>query len=515
MDYLMAIDLGSTSIKAMIFDLDGNCAASASQPTEKVTPAGHPDWVIWEPDQIWQGVATACREAVAALDDPSLIRGVAVTGMGMDGVPVDQEGRALYPFISWHDPRTAEQAQWWQEQVGSERTFAITGFPSWAITAVMRILWMKQHQAEIMSRAHKWLLIEDYINCRLSNVMATEPSMASCMLLMDQTKKQWSDELVQAAGLDIDLLPPIRANGSLLGPITASAAAETGIPQGTPVMLGGHDHICGALPLGLLRSGSVLDIIGTWESVQTVVAEPVLTPEIFQSEICMQSHVIPGAYVAWGGAVAGESLEWFKRELGKDAELQGESSAAVWDRLLAGLSDTHPGASGAMFLPHISAAGCPIGDTKSMGAFVGINARTRRDDLLRAVIEGLNYQFLHILEVMQKALGTSFDMVTVTGGVSQNEFWIQNKADMLGVPVTVSDVKDASPLGAALLVGLGLKLYTDADEAFARVQRSGKVYQPQKKLTQQYQQNFALYKQVYPALKPVNHGLFERFRSGA
>lgn len=515
MDYLMAIDLGSTSIKAMIFDLDGNCVGSGSQPTERVVPPEHPDWVIWEPDQIWQSVGRASQEAVAAVDDPSLIRGVAVTGMGMDGVPVDRTGQALYPFISWHDPRTAEQAQWWQEQVGSERTFSITGFPSWAITAVMRILWMKQHQADIMQQAYKWLLIEDYVNSRLCGVMATEPSMASCMLLMDQAKKEWSGELVEAAGLDMDLLPPIRANGTRLGPITSAAAAATGIPEGTPIVLGGHDHICGALPLGLLRSGSVLDLIGTWESVQTVVPEPVLTPEIFQSEVCMQSHVIPGAYVAWGGAVAGESLEWFKRELGKDAERSGDSAGAVWKRLLTGLTDTQPGAAGVMFLPHISAAGCPIGDTKSMGAFVGINAGTRRDDMLRAVIEGLNYQFLHILEVMQGALGTSFDMVTVTGGVSQNEFWIQNKADMLGIPVTVSEVKDASPLGAALVAGLGLKLYANPDEAFERVRRSGKVYQPHQELTAQYQQNFDLYKQVYPALKPVNHDLFARFRSGA
>ncbi|MHC4201971.1 MAG: FGGY family carbohydrate kinase, partial [Planctomycetota bacterium] len=123
MSYLMAIDLGSTSLKAVVYDLDGNLVASASRPTERVTPDGHPEWAIWEPDQIWQGAAAASKEAVSKLDDPSRIKGVAVTGMGMDGVPIDKDGKHLYPFISWHDPRTEPQAKWWRDTIGAERTF--------------------------------------------------------------------------------------------------------------------------------------------------------------------------------------------------------------------------------------------------------------------------------------------------------------------------------------------------------------------------------------------------------
>jgi len=507
MDYLMAIDLGSTSIKAIVFDLDGNRVASANRPTEKVTPPEHADWIMWDPGQIWSSVAAACQEAIDTVDNPALIRGVAVTGMGMDGVPVDGQGQALYPFISWHDARTAPQAQWWREHVGAERSFAITGFPSWAIMAAMRILWMKENHPEIMAQAHKWLLIEDFVNLKLSGVMGTDYSMASCMLLLDQARRQWSDELIETSGIDRTLLPDIQTSGTVLGPVTPEAATATGIPEGTPVVLGGHDHICATLPAGLFRKGAVLDIIGTWESVQTALTEPVLTPEILHADICMQSHVLPGGFIAWGGAPAGESLEWFRRELSV------RHDSTVWDTLLAGLERTEPGASGAMYLPHISAAGCPIGDAKSLGAFVGIHAQTTRNDLLRAVIEGLNYQFLHILEAMQAGLKTTFENITVTGGVSQNAFWIQNKADMLGLPVEVSDIKDASPLGAAMLVGLGLKLYSGIDEAYERVKSKGKRYVPRKNVTAWYRQNFEIYKRLYPALKPVHHALFDRFRA--
>ena len=153
MDYLMAIDLGSTSLKAVIYDLDGNRISSASRPTEKITPKDHPEWVTWEPDQIWQGGAAAAKEALSKIDDPALVKAVAVTGMGMDGVPIDKNGNHLYPFISWHDPRTAPQAEWWNEHVGAEKTFSIAGFPTWAITAAMRVLWMNQHEPEIMDKA--------------------------------------------------------------------------------------------------------------------------------------------------------------------------------------------------------------------------------------------------------------------------------------------------------------------------------------------------------------------------
>lgn len=514
MDYLMAIDLGSTTLKALVYDLDGNCVASANRPTEKVTPPDHHEWVTWDPDQIWSGAAAAASEAVAKLGDPSLIRGVAVTGMGMDGVPVDRDGNHLYPFISWHDPRTAPQAEWWKSTVGAERAFSITGFPAWAITGVMRVLWMKEHEPEIMAKAHKWLLIEDFLNFRLCGVMATDFSMASCMNLLDQRTQRWSDELLADSGIDPALLPAPRQSGTPLGKVTAEAAALTGLAEGTPVILGGHDHICGTLPSGVYKPGSALDVIGTWESVITTLSTPALTPAVHDAAVCMQSHVAKGMYAAWGGAVAGESIEWYRREFGFEAKLEAEQKGgSVWKYLLGELGNTEPGASGVFYLPHISAAGCPIDDNKSLGAFVGISNTATKADMLRAVIEGMNYQFLHIIESMGAAMDEPIDRMIVTGGVVQNEFWMQNKADMLGLPVEISEVEESTPLGAAMLAGLGLGLYGSIDEAYERVRRVGHTYQPDTTLTSFYRENFEIYKSIYPALKPVSHRIFDAFKN--
>ena len=512
MDYLMAIDLGSTSLKAMIYDLDGNIVSSASRATEKVIPDAHPAWVIWDPDQIWNDSAAAVKEALAGIENPTQVKAIAVTGMGMDGVPIDASGNHLYPFISWHDPRTAGQAQWWNENIGAEKTFAITGFPTWAITAAMRILWMKENEPEIMAAADKWLLIEDFVNYKLCGTIATDRSMASCMLLMNQVKHQWSDELLADSDIEKALLPQISQSGTVIGKVSDKASALTGLSTETTVVLGGHDHICGTLPVGAYKPGTLFDVIGTWESVITTIGSPVMNEVIRQSAICIQSHVAPNRYAAWGAAPSGESLEWFRKRFGFEAEHKAKTDGDVWKHLLASLEDTSPGASSVIFLPHLSAAGCPISDPKSLGAFVGISNTATHADMLRAVIEGINYQFLEICQAMESGLNCSFDNIIVSGGGSQNEFWLQNKADMLGLPIEVSNIKEASALGAAMLAGAAISLYKNLDEAYERVKKPGKVYKPDLELNAKYESLFKIYKSIYPALKPISNALFDRFK---
>ena len=514
MDYLVAIDLGSTSLKAVVYDLDGNTISSASRPTEKIQqdPKNHPEWIIWDPDQIWLGAAAATKEAISRIDKPSLVRGVAVTGMGMDGVPIDKNGAHLYPFISWHDPRTAPQAEWWTKNIGAERTFGITGFPVWAMTSVMRMLWMKEYEPAVMAKADKWLLIEDFLNYKLCGVIATDYTMASCTLLFDQKKLAWSDELIKASGIDRKLLPDPRQSGTLLGKVTATAAGLTGIPEGTPVILGGQDHICGTIPTGAYKPGTVLDVIGTWENVIAAVSEPTLTPVILNSGVCMQAHVVKGVYAPWGGSVAGESIEWFRKQFARDRH--EKDGLVPWDCLMKELDATQPGSGGVMYLPHITAAGCPVNDNKAMGAFAGISNTVSREQMLRAVIEGINYQFLDILSAMETAMNCKFTNIKVSGGAARHEFWMQNKADMIGLPVEVSDVPDASPLGVAAIAGLGLGLYADMDAAYNRVKRTGRVYNPRLDLTEKYRRYYTIYKQMYPALRSISHSLFETKTEG-
>ena len=500
MEYLVGIDLGSTSLKAVVYDARGNVAASAARPTERFHPeAAHPEWTVWQPEQIWGGTAAALREAVAKLGDPGAIKGVAVTGMGMDGVPIDLGGRWLYPFISWLDPRTAPQLEWWKANIGAEKVFSIGGNPLWAINSALRILWMKEHVPAILARTDKWLLIEDFLNFMLCGRRATDYSMASCTLLFDQKRLAWSDEMLRLAGIDRRLMPDAFPAGTILGEVTPAAAKATGLAAGTPVVLGGHDHLCGAIPVGAFRPGVVLDVTGTWEIVSATIARPVLTPAVHKAGLTIQAHVARGVYAAWASTPAGEALEWFRKQFGGETD-----GGADWGLLMATAAQSAPGAGGVLFLPHLSGATCPVVDPHSRGGFVGLRSMTTRGDMVRAIIEGLDYQFLDMVNSFEAGLGTRAERIIAVGGAIRNEFWMQNKADVVGKPIEVPQVEEATPLGAAILAGIGTGVFKDEQDAYEKVCRPGRTYRPDPAMTRVYAQGFEAYKKLYPALSGIS-----------
>lgn len=513
MDYLMGIDLGSTSLKAVIYDLHGNPVASGSHPTERYNPyPDHPEWTVWQPEQIWEGTAAAIKEAIAHLDNSHQIKGVAVTGMGMDGVPVDEAGQWLYPFISWHDPRTEPQLRWWQEHIGAEKGFSIGGNTLWRFNTALRLLWMAEHEPEILARTDKWLLIEDFLNFMLCGRKVTDYTMASCTLLFDQRQLDWSAEVLALAEIDRRLLCDAYPSGTVLGEVTPTAAAATGLPVGIPVILGGHDYLCGALPVGAFQPGVVLDLTGTWEIVLTALSEPTLTPRVQRLGVTVEAHVARNMYAVWGGAVAADMLEWYRKEYGFEAKQRAEQEGGVdWEYLMATAAASPAGARGIMFLPHMSAAGCPVVDARSLGAFVGLSNFATQGDTLRAIIEGLDYQVLDIITALEGGLGVKPDKLVVVGGAARNKFWMQNKADVAGRPIEVPEIEEATPLGAAILAGIGVGLYKDEQDAFEHVYKPGQTYEPNPELVPRYEEWFKIYRQLYPTLKPISHQLYEQF----
>ena len=165
MALLLGLDIGSTSIKANIYDTKGNLVSGGSSPTVLSHPDNeHPTWAIWEPDVIWNAVQKSIRTALNKIDSKDEVKAISVTGFGMDGVPIDKSGKWLYPFISWHCPRTEDQSREWSKKVGPEVIFSITGKQVMPIDTVYRILWIKENHPEILDKTYKWLLIEDYIN---------------------------------------------------------------------------------------------------------------------------------------------------------------------------------------------------------------------------------------------------------------------------------------------------------------------------------------------------------------
>ncbi len=514
MSYLMGIDLGSTSLKSVIYDYSGKKIASGSRPTviSHLDP-DHPTWAFWDPEKILNDTFSAIKEAVSKIDDAKKIKGVAVTGFGMDGVPIDKKGDWLYPFISWHCPRTEEVSRIWSEKVGPEKIFSISGKQVFSIDTIYRLIWMKENHPDILEKTDKWLLIEDFINFMLCGAKATDYSMASCTSVLDQKKRDWSSELIALAGIDIDLFPQVLPSGTVLGEVSQKAAEMTGLAQKTPVVLGGHDYICAALAVGAFEPGVVMDITGTWEMVLQSSPQPTLTKEVFDAGLTVEGHVARDTFSTLAAAVSADMLEWFRKNYAfEEKELSKSTGKKDWDYLEELAHSSVPGSNGVFFLPHFSGAGAPINDNRSLGAFLGLNNFAEKRDMFRAMYEGLNYQFKDMLLSLEKGLSIKADKIITVGGAVRDQFWMQNKADVIGKQIEAPAVDEATPLGAALLAGIGVGVYKDEKDAFTSVFKSGKIYEPDKGLSKKYEEYFSIYKDLYPSLRDVNRKIFDQFR---
>jgi xylulokinase len=256
------------------------------------------------------------------------------------------------------------------------------------------------------------------------------------------------------------------------------------------------------------------------------LAEPVLTPAVRQMGIIVDSHVACGMWTAMGATVAADMLEWFARTFGHTATddpsrrltAAGAAAGAArttaggidWPGLTAEAAASPPGANGVLFLPHMSGSHCPIVDHRSLGAFAGLRNVVTEGDMLRAVIEGLDYQFLQIVRGFELGLGVRPERIVAVGGPTRNDLWMQNKADVMGRPVEVPQLDEAVPLGAALLAGIGVGIYRDEQDALERVWKPGRIFEPDPRRAAEYAERFALFEQLYPALRELNSRLHDR-----
>jgi len=514
MAYLCGIDIGSTSIKAVVYDDRGKHIASGSTPTPLSHPnAAFPAWAVWEHKKIWDGVVSALREALSGVDHPEDVKAVAVTGFGMDGVPIDKDGNELYDFIAWHCPRTVDQSQRFSQEIGLFELFQKSGKQVMHIDSIYRMIWMKENHPEILEKTDKWLLIEDYINFKLCGSKTIDYSMATCTSVFSQETRDWCYDLIDRAGIPRHIFPKACLSGTVLGKVTPEVAELTGLSPETVVVEGGHDYICAALAVGAIDERSTMNVMGTWEMMVQPVTQIKLTRELFESGYYLEGHVVDGAYCYVGAFVSGDMSEWLKNQLClKEELLSKEKGTSIWDEIAFAAAGRPVGSQGCFFLPHFSGSGMPKLDPNSRGAFVGMTNITTREDMMRSVFEGLNFQFLSLMEALSsKGLCESTRIIS-TGGAAKNAFWMQNKADITGLTLTVPDVYEATPLGAAMVAGIGTGVYKDKYDAVSRVQHSTKEYVPDMKVHEQYKDLYAIYQRLYDDLIATNTLISERNR---
>lgn len=514
MALLMGLDIGSTSIKANIYNERGSLISSGTRPTILSHPdKEHPNWAIWHPDDIWTAVSQSISDALKKIDSKEDLKAISVTGFGMDGVPIDKNGKWLYPFISWHCPRTEQQSRQWSQKVGADKIFSITGKQVMHIDTVYRILWIKENYPGILNKTYKWLLIEDYINYLLCGEISTDYSMASCTSLLDQKTRNWSKELVDKAGFDISILPPVRPSGTVLGNILPKVSRDTGLPESVKVVLGGHDYHCGALAVGAFKPEVVMDIIGTWEMVLQSTDKPNLENIVFKNGINVESHVAKNMYNMVAYSVSGMMYEWLINTLCAEEKIEAKNSnTSVWEIIRKKAALAPAGSNGIFFAPYFSGAGTPYIDNRGLGAFLGLTENNDKSNFIRSVIEGLNYMFRDMLEAFEDSAGFGAVKIVSAGGAAQNDFWMQNKADIIGKTIEIPAIKDETPLGAALISGIGIGVYKNEEDAYSQTYKPGRIYEPDLNNHNLYDDYYKIFKKIYPGMKELNNDIYEKFK---
>lgn len=506
-DILLSIDIGSTSIKSVAFDLVGQEIVADKRSMKYETDKS--DHIYVNPDYVWKSITDLLKNITSKVKNAYRICGIAVTGMGNDGVPIDASGKWIYPIISWKCKRKVPQMERVAEQIGLEAYYLITGLQARTLDTIFNVMWLKENCPETYQNTYKWLLIEDYINYKLCGSMVTDYSMASTTGLFDIRKKQWSKELIREFDLRSDIMPDIMQSGKVIGTVSKETSEATGIASGTPVVLGGWDIQCAALALGCKDEQYVIDTMGTWETVNIVSDKLLLNEDTFSLGFNTCCHVTPGQYTHPVFLLSSSVVEWyldinFKNEAQKGSITEDQT----YKDFMADIYASNPGANGLLFLPHIAGCFFPGSDPRSLGAYVGISAKTKKSDFARALIEGLCYMSKEVVSKYEFLLKNKLKNITVSGGGVRNNAWMQIKTDVYGESINVSKVVETTALGASILAGIGIGVYKDEKEVYQKLKTSNQLIMPEKEKTNKYQKYYEMYKQLYPNLKEISHQLY-------
>ena len=499
MTLLLGLDVGTTSVKAVVYGVDGMAVGAASMPTPTHIP--RPGWAYFRPNELWDTVVLAIRRAIADVPDPSRIAAVAVASMGESGVLIDAQGAPAADSIAWYDNRSRPQARWLAEHIGKDELFARSGLSLQPIFSLNKLLWHREHEPDAWRRSVRWLMLADYIAFRLSGECATDLSLASRTLMLNLQGKRWDERTLFQAEIDPALLAPLVPGGTALGKVLPGAAAETGLPQTALVASGGHDHVCGALAAGVTRPGQMLNSLGTAEALFLPIDEPLSDPQAGRQGYTQGAHVVGGGYYAFAGQyTSGASIEWLRTLLGTGDD------AVMYDALIAGAERVPAGSLGVVFLPHLRLANPPYDDPRSRGALIGLTADAGRDVVARAIFEGLAMEsrgtFEPLLAYPQVVVP---DSVAAIGGSTRNALLMRIKASVTNLGHEVVAAQEATALGAALLGGLGAGVYRDAGDAVRSMRYERHAVLPDPGEVAVYDAIFAaVYRRFYPAVAPLS-----------
>jgi xylulokinase len=498
----MGLDIGSTNIKAVVYQPDGVSVSAATVPQETHYPQA--GWAYYDPRRLWECCRGVIRQAVSGIASPERIAAIAVSSFGEAGALLDEKGEPTTDIIAWFDRRSRAQSLDFSAQIDPDRLYAICGTQLQQIMTAPKLMWHRENEPEAWSRSRMFVMTADYVASLLCGERAQNRSLASRTALIDLRAGDWSDELLGIAGIERSFLPAVQDGGIALGTVTRAASDATGLPMSTIVAVGGHDHPCGALAAGTVRRGDFMDSIGTTECTFIALDDPLDRPEMGRQGHTQGAHARERFYTYGGLYTAGACYEWVK---------QACASGTPHEQLLAEAAAVNAGCLGVTFIPHLRLSNTPHMDSRVRGAFIGLTTDAGTPELTRSVLEGVAFEGRAAIEpLLQHAgLGEVHD-ATVIGGTARNALLLQIKASVMNMRLHVLEIDEACALGAAMLGGIATGIYKSVDDAVAAIERSESIVDPDPDAVEIYDAIYrTVYVDMYESLRQSNHRLFDMF----
>jgi xylulokinase len=462
MDLLLAIDAGTTSVKAGLFAPDGRIQALAREEYQLDTPSV--ERAQLDPQMYWQACVRTVRRVVEESGvRPSQIRALGVSSQGETTITLDRDGQAIYPAIVWLDNRAVDQAARLAKQFSSQ-VYDVCGvqevIPTWT---ACKLLWLRENEPAVFARAWKFMLVEDFLIYRMTRRAVTDGSVACTSTLYDIRSHVWWPEMLAAVGIDAGRLPEIIQPGSQVGVLTAQAAETLGLSPNTLVVNGGMDQSTGAIGAGNISPGTISESTGAALGIHATITDPALDP---QKMIPVCYHSLPGKYLfAPVCPTAGMALKWLRDTFFQPEILAAETSRVeAYDFMTALAAQTAPGADGLVMLPHLMGAYSPVANAAARGAFSGFTLSHNRGHFVRAVLEGVAFMLRQNLETIRQA-GVPVRELRSTGGGSRSPLWNQIKSDICQLPLVTLASEDTALLGDAILAGVACGVFSSVEEA--------------------------------------------------
>lgn len=508
MQYVIGVDIGTQSTKALLMSTEGRLIAQASAAYRVDQP--RPMWAEQWPEVWLEAVYEATAAAVAKGRVPGHeIAAICVSSLyGGSGIPVDEAITPLHPCLIWMDRRAHEEVGWVRQNVDIEMLQRITGNGVDSYYGYTKMLWLKRHRPEIWARTRYLLPPNSYVHYHLTGELIVDHCSAGNIGgIYDIEARNWSQALLEALGIDPALMPSRLVEPSeVIGHLLPEAAQRLGLPAGIKVVAGGIDAAMATLAAGVMEPGNHVAMIGTsmcWGFInQSTHARNGLVsmPYVYNG--------LKDLYIFGGAITAGASISWFRDQF---CAMEKQAAALlpgtdVHELMELEAAKTSAGAEGVVFLPYLMGERSPIWDARATGAYVGLTLFHTKAHLYRAVLEGLAFALRHNMERGQQGAVRLDPELIVVGGAAASDLWMQIIADVTGYPVMTIEEQVEAPLGGAILAALAVGAVDDLTQARQwRTLRARAQPDPANKAV--YDRMFEQYCAIYQALKPSMHAL--------